>query len=172
MTSIGVIARITWPTRFARPARALLLTRCGHHLRSRDDGSAIIEFTVLSVCLIVPLLYIVLALMQVQSAAYAITQAAREAGRAYVLAPTPAVGQARAQAAMRLALSNHGLPPESARLSLRCRSGACLAAGSAVTVEVAMTVDLPLLPTELGAGTGIPVSSTHVATVDRLRSPR
>ncbi len=139
-----------------------------------DDGSAIIEFTILGVCVIVPLLYIVLALMQVQSAAYAVTQAAREAGRAYVLAPTPAIGQARAQAALRLALTNHGLAPDAARLTLRCRGGACLTPGSTITVDVDMAVDLPLLPAGLAASTGasIPVTSTHVATVDRLRSPR
>ena len=155
----------------ARCARALQRLRVD---ASADNGSAIIEFTILAVCLIVPLLYIVLSLMQVQAAAYAVTQAAREAGRAYVLAPTPAIGQVRAQAAMRLALINQGLPPDAARLSLRCRGGACLSPGSSVTVDVDMSVDLPLLPEAITAGTGagIPVTSTHVATVDRLRSPR
>ena len=55
------------------------------------------------------MLWIVLSVFEVQRGAFGVSSAARSAGRAYALAPNDAVGQARAEAAVRLALDDQGL---------------------------------------------------------------
>ena len=52
--------------------------------KTSERGSAIVEFHFLGLLLLVPLIYILLAVLDVQRASYAVTQAAREAGRIYV----------------------------------------------------------------------------------------
>lgn len=47
-----------------------------------------VEFTLLAVVLVVPLAYLVLALFEVQRAAFATSAAAREAGRVFVVSPS------------------------------------------------------------------------------------
>lgn len=123
--------------------------------RPRDDeGSAVIELVWVAILLLVPLLWIVLSVFEVQSGAYGVSSAARAAGRAYALAPNDASGAAAAQAAARQALADQGLPPD-APLSLKvtctpypsnCHSGT-----SVITVRVTSSVDL-LVPDVLGGG--------------------
>ena len=79
------------------PVGPLRLTVRGHALRGGavtrwlrrdDDGNALVEFTVLSLLLLVPLVYVLLGVFQVQRAAFGVTEAARQAGRAFA-ARTP-----------------------------------------------------------------------------------
>ena len=63
--------------------------------RRSDEGSAIVEFVWLGILLLVPLIYIVVAVFEVQRTAYAASAAARSAGRAFVTSPTEASAQAR-----------------------------------------------------------------------------
>ena len=51
--------------------------------RRSERGSAIVEFQFLGILLLVPLVYILLAVLDVQRTSYGVTQAAREAGRIY-----------------------------------------------------------------------------------------
>jgi hypothetical protein len=119
--------------------------------RTRDDrGSGLVEFTWLAVLLMVPLLYLVLTVFEVQRAAFAASGGARAAARAFSLAPDPAAAHARATVAVRLALRDHGLDPRGAATSVVCSPGPCLTAGSAASVRVRYSVPLPLLPDFLG----------------------
>jgi len=68
-----------------------------------DDGNAMLEFTYLAVLLMVPLIYILTTTFQVQRAAFGVTEAARQAGRAYATADDDTSGRARADAAARRA---------------------------------------------------------------------
>ncbi|GAA3399122.1 hypothetical protein [Cryptosporangium minutisporangium] len=77
-----------------------------------EGGAAIVEFVFVGVLLLVPLLYLVLALSEIQRNAFAVTQAAREAGRAYVTADDPSTAPARAGYAVRLALADQNLTGE------------------------------------------------------------
>ena len=64
---------------------------------SRDEsGSALVELTWLSLLLLVPLVYVLLAVFAVQSGSYAVSGAARAAARAYALAPDEASAPGRA----------------------------------------------------------------------------
>lgn len=136
-----------------------------------DDGAAVVEFVVLVVLVIVPIVYVVIAVMQVQSAAYAVTQAARESARAFVQADS--VGEARSSAriATRIALEDQGVSITGNELAIACE-GACLAPGTTIRVRVSTRVRLPFLPESLASTTvgAVPVSADHVAVVDDYRS--
>ena len=79
-------------------------------LRQRNEnGTALIEVSWLAILLLVPLLYTVLAVFEVQRSAFAVSAAARAAGRAYSIAPSEAVAMGRAQAAAEVALQDQGV---------------------------------------------------------------
>ena len=81
----------------------------GRRCRRGDGGSAAIEFIVIGIGLLVPLVYLASAAATVQAAAFASAQAVREAGRAFSSSATPAQGRRLAEAAARLAFADHGL---------------------------------------------------------------
>ena len=86
--------------------------------RRRDErGSALVEVTWLSILLLVPLVYVVLAVFEVQRSAYAVNAATRAAGRAYTLAPSEGEAAARARTAAAWPSATRG----SARPGPRCR---------------------------------------------------
>jgi Flp pilus assembly protein TadG len=124
----------------------------------RDDGNASVEFVTVALVLTIPLVYVLLAVFAVQRAAFAVSAAAREAGRAYVTAAgDPAE---RAQAAADLALADQLPGSPHAALAL---DGALDPGGS---VRVTVTYDVSFA----GGLAHVPVTATHVATVDRYRS--
>ncbi len=134
----------------------------------RDDGSALVEFTYLAVLLMVPLAYVLLSAFQVQRASFGVTEAARQAGRAYVRAPDVATGLDRARRAGDVAMADQGVTADG--IDVADPTG--LAPGGRVTVTVRSTVLLPvlgvLLPGDLAPR--IPVSATHVEVVDSFRA--
>jgi Flp pilus assembly protein TadG len=131
-----------------------------------DDGNALVEFTYLAVLLMVPLVYVLTTVFQVQRAAFGVTEAARQAGRAYVTAETGTNATARAQEAADLAMRDQIPGLGAARVDI---SGS-LAPGSNVTVHVQHDVTLPLIGGLFGRiEPRIPVRATHVEVVDRFR---
>jgi Flp pilus assembly protein TadG len=134
-----------------------------------DDGNAMVEFVYLSILLMIPLVYLLTTAFQVQRAAFGVTEAARQAGRAYATAASTAEGAARAQAAAALALRDQGLAL-SEPLQVSAPDG--VAPGAQVRVVVRHRVALPLIG-DLFAGVvppNIPVTASHVAVVDRFQS--
>lgn len=140
--------------------------------RVDDSGSAMIEFIVIGVGVIVPLAYLAISAVTVQAAAFASTQAVREAGRAFSSATTPQEGRMRAVAAAQLAFSDHGIELPANALRITCTEGECLAPGSVVDVDLAWSVPLPWLPGSLAADVParIPIEATHRVPVDDYRS--
>ena len=140
-------------------------------MRSRptgDSGNALIEFSYLAVLLMVPLVYVLLTVFQVQRAAFGVTEAARQAGRAYATSADEAQGRARAQIAADLALQDQGL--ELCPTCLVPPSGE-LVPGGTIRVRVEHRVVLPLLGGLFRSAVppSIPVRATHVEVVDRFR---
>lgn len=143
--------------------------------RTDERGTALVEFTWLGILLLVPLVYIVLAVFEVQRAAFAVSAAARSAGRAYVLAPTEADGMARARASAAVALADQGLSLGSGSLVVSCRPdpGDCLSPGSVVSVDVVCPVRLPLMPSALGVNTpSFRVEAVHTVPYGTFREDR
>ena len=135
---------------------------------SGDDGNALVEFSYLAVLLMVPLVYVLLTVFQVQRAAFGVTEAARQAGRAYATATDGAQGAARARVAAELALRDQGL--ELCRTCLAAPTGE-LVLGGTISVRVEHRVVLPLVG-GLFRGVvppSIPVRATHVEVIDRFR---
>jgi Flp pilus assembly protein TadG len=118
----------------------------------RDRGSALVEVTWLGILLLVPLLWVVLSVFEVQRGAFAVSTAARSAARAYALAPNDALGLARAETAARLALEDQGLTDATAEVEVSCTPfpSDCHQGTSVITVRVSTSVDIPFLPDVLG----------------------
>ena len=116
----------------------------------------------------VPLVYLLTTVFQVQRAAFGVTEAARQAGRAYVKADNAVQGQARAREAAALAMDDQGVPLRSDGLAVDAPQG--LRPGSTVTVRVRHDVTLPILGGLFGkVEPTIPVRATHVEVVDEFR---
>lgn len=139
---------------------------------SRERGSASIELVWLSILLLVPFVYVLLAVFEVQRASYGVASASRAAARAYVQAPDPAIGQTRAHQAARVALADHDVDA-AVRVSCLPSAAACLQPGSSVRVLVDTVQPLPLTPAALGDRLGgIRVASEHVERYGSYRAGR
>jgi hypothetical protein len=142
-------------------------------VRSRDErGSALVELSWLGILLLVPMLWIVLSVFEVQRGAFAVSSAARSAGRAYTLAPNDAVGRSRAEAEVRRALDDQGLDGAGFTLRVTCTPfpADCLAGTSMVTVQVSSQVRIPLLPEVLGGDApSVALDATHSVPVGQYQ---
>lgn len=150
-------------------------------LGDAEAGNAMLEFSALSVVLLVPFVYVLLTVFTAQRGAFGTTQGAREAGRAIATADSVVDGLHRAAAALDLALADqdvqgkHSLAVVPAGHSCDGAQGtaaASLAPGSRFTVCV--TVRLPLPYTDSGlfrfASPTLRLSASTLVVVDSYRS--
>lgn len=143
--------------------------------RRTERGSGLVEFAWLAILLLVPLLYIVLTVFEVQRAAFAVSTAARSAGRAFAQAPSEAAARERARVATALALADHDLVAAHRSLGISCRPSPdnCLSPGAVVLVEVSYEVPLPLVPSVLGKQRpSIHVEAAHTVPYGTHREDR
>jgi Flp pilus assembly protein TadG len=143
--------------------------------RRGQAGTALVEFVWLAILLLVPLLYIVLAVFEVQRSAFAVSAAARAAGRAFVLSPSESAASARAVAAARVAMADQDLDLDRASIAFTCVPDPAnsLASGSTVQVSVSYPVALPLVPSALGGNTpSIRVHAVHRVPYGLFREDR
>lgn len=140
---------------------------------ARDErGNAIVEFCWLGILLLVPLVWIALSVFEVQRGAFAVSAAARAAGRAYVLAPDDASGRVRAEAAALQALADQGIDGAPLQVIVTCTPYPhdCHSGTSVVTVRIASRVDLPLLPKMLGGqAPSFALDATHRVPVGQFQ---
>jgi Flp pilus assembly protein TadG len=144
-------------------------------MKRTDEGSAIIEFVFVAVVIMVPLVYLIAAVAAVQRNTLAVTQAARDAGRAFATSDSAGQAQQRVAAAVRLALADQGLPDD-ATTRFVASGGRCtdppitprLVPGAQFTVCVTRRVELPAVPTVL-TGRGIRTVGVYVVHVDDFR---
>lgn len=141
--------------------------------RMRDErGNAPVEFLVAGVVLLIPLVYLGLALAAIQGGSLATEGAAREAARVYVSSTTDAAGRAGADRAVTVALADRRIARHDGDLTLSCDTAVadCLAAGVRVTATVRTEVDLPFVPPIFGLDrvARVPVEATATAPVFRL----
>jgi Flp pilus assembly protein TadG len=121
--------------------------------RREQRGSALVELSWLGILLVLPVLWIVMSVFEVQRGAFGVTAAARAAARAYALAPDDATGLVRARTAVRNALEDQGVDgvvPD-VRVSCRPYPTDCHQGTSVITVSVHSRVALPLMPDVLGS---------------------
>lgn len=139
---------------------------CG---RSSDHGSAVIEFILIGVAVMVPMVYVIHCALVLQSAVHASTQATREAARAFSTASTVSQARQRATVAARVAFADQGFDLPAAAMRIACVDGDCLAPGSAVVVDIHWRVPLPWMPDGLTDDATIPVSSRQRVPIDDFR---
>lgn len=138
----------------------------------RQRGSALVELCWLGILLIVPVLWIVMSVFQVQRGAFGISAAARSAARAYSLAPDDQTGLARAREAARIALDDqgvHGVTPE-VRVTCTPYPTNCHQGTSVITVSVHSRVVLPLMPSALGGNRpGFALDATQTVPIGQYQ---
>lgn len=137
-----------------------------------DDGSAIVEFVMLGTLLLLPVVYLIVALSRIQAAGYAAESSARAAARAMASADDDASGRRAAAVAVGLGLGDQGFDVDPARaLTLDCAARPCLTPQARISATVTVDVLLPGVPAFLDGV--IPmhsrVSATQVTMVDRFR---
>lgn len=149
--------------------------------RARDEGNAIVEFIIMTALLLIPLAYIIQAVFTVQGSAYGVTEATREAARAFVNAESSTDAEAQACIAATIALQNQIKTKfdcgDHLTIDVSCAPGVAsceaLAPGNTVRVRIDYSVGLPFLPTSIfGAPLTIGVHSSHVEVVDVFRTAR
>jgi Flp pilus assembly protein TadG len=152
------------------------LRRVVDGVRRGDCGSAIVEFVFVAVIVMVPLVYLIVAVAAVQRSQLAVSQAARESGRALATSSGPAQAQVRVAAAVRLAMVAQGLPADAVVRYVAAGAGCSTAAipprvapGAQFTVCVSRHVELPGVPSVL-SGRGITTVGEYVVHVDDYRT--
>lgn len=153
----------------ARPLRAVFAVRAGGVDSARcagresERGDATVEFLGIMVVLVIPVLYVVLAVGSVCAGAMAVDAGAREAAR--ILSQDTA-RRADAERAVSLIVEDFGIGG-GADVSASCEG--CEAGEGIVSVRVAVRVPLPFVPRWFGRA-AVPVSSSASAHVREVRA--
>ncbi len=154
----------------ARSAAASSRRAGGPSSRADDgeQGSAVVEFVFLGVLLLIPVVYLILTVAQLQGGSFAVVGAADQAAKVYADASTSSEGEERAREAARIALADFGFGEDQAVVEISC-SAQCLAPGSLVTVVVRLDVPLLLIPAIAGsAPSAATVDATSTQVVERF----
>ncbi|WP_238334855.1 hypothetical protein [Kribbella amoyensis] len=144
--------------------------------RATDErGSAVVEFSWLALVLLIPLVYLMLGVFEVQRASYGATAATRAAGRAFIIVPAGLSeddARSRAYEAARLAMKDQGIELRPEELSISC-TPACLEPGSTVTVRLDTQVPLPLIPDALGGERpAVRITASHIESYGDYREAK
>lgn len=134
-----------------------------------EDGNALVEFVVLSAALLIPCLYLVLTLGNVQAAVFAADTLSRDVARIHATEQDPQVAAARSSRHVALVLEDHGLPASEV-VSLTCSEDPCATPGATVAAQVRIPVPVPGLGPILGQGGPVTVGASHAVQVDRYRA--
>jgi Flp pilus assembly protein TadG len=138
-----------------------------------ESGNASLEFVTTGMILLVPLVYLVLAVAAIQAGSLAIEGAARQAVRVFVQADTTESANAKLQRAVQFALADYGLDGAKADVSVACSPTptTCLKRLGLVTVTIRVSVALPLVPAFLTSNLplSVPLEATATERVSRFR---
>ncbi|MFJ4225498.1 TadE family protein [Microbacterium sp. NPDC089695] len=139
---------------------------------SDEAGSAALEFIAVGVLLLVPLVYLIVALGTIQEQALGVEAAARHLARTLSLAPEAEAGALRAQQVLDGVATEYGIDPAELDVDMSCAPVAapCPSAGATVTVVVRARVHLPGVPAVLGLddAAAVAVEGIAVQKVSRL----
>lgn len=137
-----------------------------------DEGSAALEFIVVGLLLLVPLVYLVITLGLVQEQTLGAEAAARHTARVIGQAPDAASASASAEAVLANVVREYGMDGDDVDVSVTCvqTTGACPDAGATVVVTVTTRVSLPFMPPLFGLDriAAIPVEAQAAQKVSRL----
>lgn len=158
-----------------KPSRPRTHGRRGHlgqRGRRGQRGSGLIEVVWLSLLLLLPLVWVLVAVFDVQRGSFGVSAASRAAARAFALAPDDVSGVRRAEEVARQALADQGLDDAPLDVDVTCTPypRACHSGTSVITVRIRSAVQLPLLPDVLGAGAPtFALDAEHTVPIGRYR---
>jgi len=160
---------LRWSRSIADRLRSLLA-----RILREDGGSASLEFLTVGLLMLVPLIYVVVALGQIQHQALGAEAAARHVARAISLSSDAASAGSSASQVLSAVMAEYDLDASITSLSISCvpASASCPTAGSTVRVSVATRVSLPLAPPVLGLDqvASVPVEASAVQRMSRFWS--
>ncbi|QLD13391.1 TadE family protein [Microbacterium oleivorans] len=136
-----------------------------------DAGSASLEFVVAGMVLLVPVVYLVVALGVVQAHALGVQATARHVARAVAVSPGPATAGERAEVITEAVAAEYSMDPVDVALEIVCPgTGACPRAGDVIIVTADVEVALPFVPPVLGLDrvARVPVAATAVQRMSRV----
>lgn len=137
-----------------------------------EAGSAALEFIIVGMLLLVPLVYLIVSLGMIQGQSLGAEAGARHIARAVSTAENADAARDRADRILRAVIDEYALDADAVSVSLDCRPAgvACPEAGATVIVTVRTDVTLPLVPPVLGLDrvARIPVEASAAQKVSRF----
>ncbi|REJ04364.1 TadE family protein [Microbacterium bovistercoris] len=135
-----------------------------------DEGSAALEFITAGILLLVPLVYLVIALGAVQEQTLGAEAAARHTARAISQATDQGAANARADAVLASVRDEYGMDDVDVALECLPAGDPCPRAGATVIVRVSTRVALPFMPPVAGLDqlTAIPIEASAAQKASRL----
>ena len=126
-----------------------------------ERGSASLEFVVIALGVLIPILAVTVSVSDIQRAQFATVQIARQGVRAIALAPTVTAGEKVAKRVAALVQSDLGVSG-TPRLAVSCEPRPCGTIGSLYRLTVTLRVTLPMIPAlpGLDVASRLPVSAT------------
>ena len=152
------------------------MPRSSRWTERRDDdaerGSAALEFILVGLLLLVPVIYLTISLGLIQGQSMGVESAARHVARAVAQSADGADARASADRILRSVVDEYDLDPAAVDLALSCRprGAACPQSGATLIVTVRARVALPLVPPVLGLDriASIPVEASAAQKVSRF----
>jgi len=136
-----------------------------------DAGTAPLEFILAGLLLLVPIVYLIVALGVIQQQSLGAESGARHIARAIATAPDAASARDRADAVARSIVEEYGIDRDELDLALSCRpAGDCPRAGATLVVTIRTRVALPLVPPVLSLDrlASVPLSASSAAKISRV----
>ena len=137
-----------------------------------ERGSAALEFILVGMLLLVPLVYLIVSLGMIQGQSLGAEAGARHIARAVSTAEDADAAARSADLILRSVVEEYSLDAGEVDLAVECRpaGGACPEAGATLVVTVRTRVALPLVPPVLGLDrlAAIPLEASAVQKVSRF----
>lgn len=151
-------------------SRSIEATSCP---RDPDDcGSAALEFILVGLVLLAPLVYLIVSLGLIQGQSLGAQAGARHIARALATAEDSHAARRSADLILRSVIDEYGLDDGSVDVSFDCHPAgrACPEAGATLVVTVRTRVALPLAPPVLGLDrlASIPVEASAAQKISRF----
>lgn len=142
-------------------------------VRGDDDerGSAALEFILVGLVLLVPIVYLIVALGMIQGQSLGTEAGARHIARAIAQSENADDARRSANLVLESVVAEYGIDPAAVAFSISCTptGSTCPSAGATLVVTVRTAVALPLIPPVLGLDqiARIPVEAVSAQKVSR-----
>ena len=141
-------------------------------MTDHERGSAALEFILVGLVLLVPLVYLIVTLGLIQAQSLGAEAGARHVARAVSTAVNASDADGRADLVLDSVVREYGLDPRAVDVSVSCRPAGveCPSAGATLVVTLRTAVALPLVPPVLGLDriARIPLEATAAQKVSRF----